>query len=178
VANRILPEFQDFLISRSLAPARNAPFYAHWVSNFLAFSNRNQDLGPDLRAQKFLQKKIADWQVRQVADAVILYVEKYLKRSLQQLTPQAEDSTTKSTEPQVSIHWKQALEESKNAIRLRHFSLSTEKTYLGWIARFKTFLKDRDPHLLEVNDMKKYLTHLALHGRVSASTQNKDFQNK
>jgi len=116
--NRILPEFQDFLLSRSLVPAKNAPFYAHWVSNFLAFSNRNQDLGPDLRAQKFLnqlksQKKIADWQVRQAVDAVILYVEKYLKRSLQQLTPQAEDSTTKSTEPQVSIQWKQALEESK-----------------------------------------------------------------
>lgn len=67
------------------------------------------------------------------------------------------------------------LEEAKNAIRLRHFSLSTEKTYLGWIARFKSFLKDRDPHLLEANDMKKYLTHLALHGRVSASTQNQAF---
>ena len=52
--NRILPEFQDFLLSRSLVPAKNAPFYAHWVSEFLAFSNKNQDLGPDLRVQKFL----------------------------------------------------------------------------------------------------------------------------
>jgi hypothetical protein len=25
--NRILPEFQDFLLSRSLVPAKNAPFY-------------------------------------------------------------------------------------------------------------------------------------------------------
>jgi hypothetical protein len=31
VPNRILPEFQDFLLSRSLVPAKNAPFYAHWV---------------------------------------------------------------------------------------------------------------------------------------------------
>jgi integron integrase len=36
-------------------------------------------------------------------------------------------------------------------------------------------MQDRDPHLLEANDMKKYLTHLALHGRVSASTQNQAF---
>jgi site-specific recombinase XerD len=52
--NKILPEFQDFLLSRSLVPAKNAPFYAYWVSKFLAFSNKNQDLGPDLRVQKFL----------------------------------------------------------------------------------------------------------------------------
>jgi hypothetical protein len=52
--NRILPEFQDFLLSRSLVLAKNAPFYAHWVSKFLAFSNKNQDLGPDLRVEKFL----------------------------------------------------------------------------------------------------------------------------
>jgi len=49
VANRILTEFQDFLLSRSLAPARNAPFYAHWVSKFLAFSKINEDLGTDLK---------------------------------------------------------------------------------------------------------------------------------
>ena len=48
MANRILPEFQDFLLSRSLVPERNAPFYAHWVSKFLAFSKINEDLGTDL----------------------------------------------------------------------------------------------------------------------------------
>jgi len=63
----------------------------------------------------------------------------------------------------------------KNLIRLRHYSLSTEKTYLGWIARFKTYAQDREPQLLEADDVKKYLTHLALHGRVSASTQNQAF---
>ncbi|OGQ11842.1 MAG: integrase [Deltaproteobacteria bacterium RBG_19FT_COMBO_46_12] len=67
------------------------------------------------------------------------------------------------------------MEEAKSAIRLRHYSLSTEKTYLGWIGRFKTYMQGRDPHLFEANDMKKYLTHLALHGRVSASTQNQAF---
>jgi hypothetical protein len=65
VKNPILPEFQDFLASRSLVPARNAPFYAHWVSKFLAFSNRNEDLRPDLKVEEFLsylksQKNIAD----------------------------------------------------------------------------------------------------------------------
>jgi len=55
--------------------ARNVPFYTHRVSKFLAFSNKNEDLGPDLRVRKFLnhlkfQKKIADWQIRQAEDAL------------------------------------------------------------------------------------------------------------
>jgi hypothetical protein len=44
VKNRILPEFQDFLLSRSLVPEKNVSFYAHWVSKFLVFSNRNEGL--------------------------------------------------------------------------------------------------------------------------------------
>jgi len=40
VKNTILPEFQNFLLSRSLVGARDMPSYAHWVSKFLAFSNR------------------------------------------------------------------------------------------------------------------------------------------
>ena len=47
------------------------------MSKFLAFSNKNQDLEPDLRVEKFLnqlksQKKIADWQVRQGDEALRL----------------------------------------------------------------------------------------------------------
>ena len=73
--NRILPEFQDFLLSRSLVPEKNVSFFACWVSKFLAFSNRNEDLGPDLRVKSFInhlksQTKIADWQIRQADDAL------------------------------------------------------------------------------------------------------------
>ena len=75
MANRILPQFLDFLLSRSVIIAKNAPFYAHWVSKFLAFSNRNEDLSSNLRVQKLLnllklQKKIADWQIKQAEDTL------------------------------------------------------------------------------------------------------------
>ncbi len=42
--NRVLPEFQNFLLSRSLVPEKNASFYAHWVSKFLAFSNTHGEI--------------------------------------------------------------------------------------------------------------------------------------
>ena len=90
--NRILPEFQDFLVSRSLAPAKNAPFYAHWVSKFFAFSNRNQDLSSNLKVQKFLnhlksQKKTADWQIEQAQKALGLYFHHFLDTKTPVLSP-------------------------------------------------------------------------------------------
>jgi len=61
-------EFQESVVWWLDFIARNVPFYAYRVRKFLAFSNRIQDLGSNLRGQKFLnylksQKKIADWKV-------------------------------------------------------------------------------------------------------------------
>jgi len=176
----MLGDFETFLSQLGTIPENKTKFYLHWVRKFLKSCNYQlENINTDLVSQYLdsldADEKIADWQVKQAADAVILYVEKYLRRPLQQITPSTKDFTAKPIDQKKVFPWEQTLEEAKNAIRLRHFSLSTEKTYLGWIARFKTFLKDRGPHLLEANDMKNYLTHLALHGRVSASTQNQAF---
>ncbi|MEW6376703.1 MAG: integron integrase [Thermodesulfobacteriota bacterium] len=178
--NEVLRDFEAFILELGNIPEDKIKFYLHWVRRFLKSCHYQLENITTESVSRYLDsldadEKIADWQVKQAADAVILYVEKYLKKSLQQVTPLAKDPRETSVDPKASVQWKQTLEEAKNVIRLRHFSLSTEKTYLGWIARFKTFLKDRDPHSLESNDMKKYLTHLALHGRVSASTQNQAF---
>lgn len=178
--NGRIEDFEAFLLKLGTVPKDKIKFYIYWVRRFLKSCNYQLENINTERVSKYLDsleadEKIADWQAKQAADAVILYVEKYLKKSLKQATIPAEVSRGTSTDQKGSVQWKQMLEEAKSAIRLRHFSLSTEKTYLGWIARFNTFLKDRDPHLLEANDMKSYLTHLALHGRVSASTQNQAF---
>jgi hypothetical protein len=47
--NNILPEFQKFVTERKLAPENQIPFYAHWASKFLQFSNSRQDKPLDLR---------------------------------------------------------------------------------------------------------------------------------
>jgi hypothetical protein len=38
--NNLLPEFQKFLLERKLAPEKNIPFLAYWVSRFLGFARR------------------------------------------------------------------------------------------------------------------------------------------
>ena len=61
------------------------------------------------------------------------------------------------------------------AIRARHYSMRTEKAYLGWIRRFISFNGGRDPNELGAADVTRFLTMLAVQGRVAASTQNQAF---
>ena len=168
-----LTDFQAFLSQLGTIPENKTKFYIHWVRRFLKSCNYQLENINANHVSQYLDslaadEKIADWQVKQAADAVILYVEQVLKKPLQNIPSFIEESGSKSTDPTPAPSWEQTLEEARNVIRLRHYSLSTEKTYLGWIARFKSYLNGRDPHVLEANDVKKYLTHLALHGRVSA----------
>jgi len=39
-----LPEFQKYLLEKNLTPAKNLPFYAHWVSRFLDYRSERSHL--------------------------------------------------------------------------------------------------------------------------------------
>lgn len=64
------------------------------------------------------------------------------------------------------------LDQIRNEIRLRHYSLSTEESYIGWIRRFILFHGKRHPRDLGSAEVSAFLTHLAVDRRVSANTQN------
>ena len=56
--------------------------------------------------------------------------------------------------------------------RTKHFSIRTEKAYVYWIARYIRFNGVRHPGTLGAPEVETFLTHLAVDGHVSASTQN------
>lgn len=64
------------------------------------------------------------------------------------------------------------LEASMRRMRVAHYSLRTERAYLGWIRRFLLAHPGRDPRELGVVHVEAFLTGLAVEGRVAASTQN------
>ena len=64
------------------------------------------------------------------------------------------------------------LDEVRAAIRTRHYSPRTEKAYTGWIRRFVRFHGLKHPRDLGAEAVTEFLSHLAVQGRVSASTQN------
>jgi integron integrase len=64
------------------------------------------------------------------------------------------------------------LDQVRDAIRLRHLSRRTEEAYLGWIRRFILFHHKRHPNDMGVEEVQAFLSHLAVHAQVAASTQN------
>ncbi len=60
----------------------------------------------------------------------------------------------------------------RNAIRLRHYSHSTEKTYVYWIRKFIRFHKYKHPAEMHTDEVTSFLTYLAVERKVSPSTQN------
>lgn len=58
------------------------------------------------------------------------------------------------------------------AIRLKGMSGATEKSYRHWIKRFVHFHGLRHPAELSVDEVRSFLSHLAVEGNVAPSTQN------
>jgi len=64
------------------------------------------------------------------------------------------------------------MDEVRARLRLKHYSLRTERAYLGWIRRFILATGKRHPRTLGGEEVEGFLSTLAVQGRVSASTQN------
>jgi len=58
------------------------------------------------------------------------------------------------------------------ALRLRHLSRRTEKTYLGWMRRYVRFHGGRHPAAMGAEEVTGFLSSLATERGVAASTQN------
>ncbi|MBU1055992.1 MAG: phage integrase N-terminal SAM-like domain-containing protein, partial [Proteobacteria bacterium] len=63
----------------------------------------------------------------------------------------------------------------ENEISVRHYSPKTLRTYKGWVRKFQTFTKSKNPELLSADDVKEFLTSLAVKRKVASSTQNQAF---
>jgi len=64
------------------------------------------------------------------------------------------------------------LDRVREQIRLRHYSIRTEKTYIYWIKQYIYYHQKRHPAEMGSDEINKFLSHLASEKHVAASTQN------
>lgn len=81
--------------------------------------------------------------------------------SLHHLTPQA-----------CPVPPPRLLDQVRQVLRVRHYALRTEGCYVQWITRFILFHGKRHPRDMGAAEVVQFLSHLAVQGHVSASTQN------
>lgn len=174
--DQLLPEYQEYLRSKSLVKEKYITYYAYWASKFLSFSNNNNELNQDLQIKKYInylssQVKIEDWQIRQAHDAARLYC-----NHVSSATGGKESVNAVFSQHDI----KNLMDKMRQAIRIRHYSYRTEQTYINWMKYFLEYLKNTkmkrtDVFSIDSTDVENYLTYLALKKRVSASTQNQAF---
>jgi hypothetical protein len=60
------------------------------------------------------------------------------------------------------------LDQMKNVMRIKHYSLKTEKSYVQWVRRYIYFHNKRYPNEMGDLDVERYLSYLAVEQHVFA----------
>ena len=170
-----LQSFGEYLLKARLVQPKAAPYCVRWVRRFLSRAASNEPLVDQVR--QFCEELernggIQDWQVRQADQALRIYFVNFLKRTDWQQRLDAVVNDHDKTSPLT------ALDLLRTRLRTRHYSYRTECTYVDWARRFLEYAATRqgvpEPRV-EPEGVRDYLTHLAVHQRVSASTQSQAF---
>jgi integron integrase len=161
MASDTLLKFQEFLVRKKHIPEKNAPYYSLWVNKFFSFSTSTNEEKFDNILKQFLEhlsaQKTEEWQLKQAEEAIKLYFQDFIKG----------DSAS-------------IFSKLRKAIRLKHYSYATERVYLDWAQRFFEYLTSVKKENAQINTLsseqvREYLTYLAIQKHVSSSTQNQAF---
>jgi len=169
----VLPAFQQYLIDKRLVPQNRVSYFAYWVSRYLRYAQKQAIDSTEFNEPAVMSfidglrqdGRIKDWQPRQADEALRLYYFHYLGKAKGGNAPLAAGLTD-------------VLAEVRRLIRLKHYSYSTERTYIQWIERFAAYVLQSSSKSIgdaESADFKNFLSHLALKQRVASSTQNQAF---
>lgn len=171
-----LQQFGEFLLKARLARPNAAPYLVRWVRRFLAWPATDAPLADQVRVFcETLERDnhIADWQVRQAHQALRMYFVNFLKR-----TNWAQAPANATVDEQRHASPLAAVELMRTRLRTRHYSYRTECTYVDWARRLFEYAAERQglPHpTISADSVRDFLTHLAVHRHVSASSQNQAF---
>jgi len=169
-----LSGYRLFLKRENIVNERIAGYYLYWVRLYIRHCvNTGVLVGDKVSLRDFrrvLSRDKQDWQVRQADEALRLYL--YFLKKEKSKTDQVPDSARQSD---LEAAWQKHVKLMIQALRLRHRSLRTEKTYLKWLRDFYLFTKGKSPRELESADVVQFLSYLATERGVAASTQNQAF---
>ena len=64
---------------------------------------------------------------------------------------------------------KKLLDQLRDTVRLKHYAIRTEQTYVDWVRKYILFHNKRHPQEMGVPEIKAFLTHLAVEQENSAA---------
>lgn len=85
------------------------------------------------------------------------------------------DKTDSADIQSTGASWVWVYDGLTSAIQVRHYSPKTLDAYQIWTRKFQTFTQSKDPRLITMDDVKRFLSFLAVTQKVAASSQNQAF---
>jgi len=159
-------------------PLEDRRQYLKWLRYYLDFCEKYHHFpsdpdSPSAFTQKLTEKGQSPAKQRQASHSVKVYFDIVNKGKSRQTTPSIPNPLS-DADP-LNEGWDSVFQTLRETIRLRNYSRKTYETYAGWIGRFEQFVKSKLPEKIQMNDVKAFLTSLAVRSKVAASTQNQAF---
>jgi integron integrase len=172
-----MQSFENFLKMTGGIGADQRPSFVRWVDEYVSRMKRQSI---DTKAMNvFLASLVSrhpDWEVKKARHALQLYSYYRARNALGKGEP-VSATTAESPKQQkpVPASWYGLENEVVRIIRLKHLSYRTEKSYVSWMRRFKVFVHSKPCRELEEQDLKDFLSFLAVEKKVAAATQRLAF---
>ena len=160
--------------------------YRKWLRFYLDFCHKyghNPNLSGSLPKfiNKLREKKQSNPQKKQAYDSILIYYEMFiiplswLERQPDVLSVKEQKSSCrpdkpKSDKPKPDAQWQLVYSKINEEIKIRHYSPKTLKAYSKWTRKLQSYVKNKPPEQLTVEDVKLFLTFLAVESKVSASS--------
>jgi len=162
----MLDQFKGYLTENAHIQSKYIPYYFKWISECYAYLDVSLEQGISSEGKqqflRYMSRSYKEWQVKQADYALRLY-NFFLSRQGKQ---------PPSAWADIEKEWGMVEDETRKVLRLKHRSLSTEKSYITWLRQFRGFVGPESPGELEGSDLQNFLTHLAVERRVSSATQS------
>jgi site-specific recombinase XerD len=179
--------YSSALTLRGMPPEKHR-WYVNWCRQFAGFATATplekrtlEDINLFL-IQLQSKPHISPWQVQQASDALKFFYADHLRQPWADSWPEISPPVTKSShsnEPfkdaslsiDIPSSVTEILNQLRTEIRVLHYSIRTEQSYLAWVARFAAFHRFLPLESLGAADVKSYLEYLVEKREIAASTQ-------
>ncbi len=159
-------DFKSYL-KKSCVKEDHFKYYIYWINSYIEFSEKLNIETDRSNMKKYLAEldiEYKDWQVKQASEAISHYF--YYLETV---------NSKSSNKHDFDADWQKMANEVHAVIRLKHLALTTEKTYVKWLRKFYLFVKGKKVEELGSDDIRNFISSLAIERRISASSQNQAF---
>ena len=182
VPQALQKKYDQLLMNGSVHP-KEYPAYRKWLRFYLDFCKKYEHAYGELNSLGLFVDKLRQKNQNQVQQDQAKQAVKFYYAGLKQPggslvddpEPVVRENHNDFALKQKTNPWAQSIEALKNEIRVRHYSPKTLKSYSLWAEKFRYFIQPVLPEDLTPDDVKAFLTFLAVKKKVSASSQNQAF---